>query len=96
MPKNIIKAVFLKILYSILINLSFKTILVEQSTSNFTPVAVTVNLGVSADSDLKAQKPMLGRVTETIESSVAMCMFWCIFKYLHLDGVVDKRIVLNR
>ena len=41
-------------------------------TSNTTPVAATLNSGGSFDSELKAQKPMLGRVTGTIESRVAM------------------------
>ena len=46
------KSVFLKISYGTPVNLSF---LVERS-SNTTPAAVNLNLGVSADSELKAHQ----------------------------------------
>ena len=84
---SLLKAVFLKTPYVTPINLSFLTILVERSTSN-----ITLNQGVSADSELKAQKPVLGRVTGTIGSSVAMRVFWRISEHSHDDGVVAKRI----
>ena len=56
------------------LQLEFLTILVEQSTSNTTLVAVTLNLGVICHNELKAQKP--GGVSRTIESRVVMQMEW--------------------
>ena len=56
------------------LQLEFLTILVEQSTSNTTLVAVTLNLGVICHNEFKAQKPVSGGVSRTIESRVVMQM----------------------